>query len=179
MICEIYYHDCKINLECIQFNFWFWSIIYSDDYNYRYGPPTRTEYRLIVENLSSRISWQVSTLQMDYVSSFITHHQGRGAGAGCRGHCILDQAPQHTLTGKWMSVGLDQWTDGPLSLDIWWNARSILTIGQRKQRSSEKIRCRWNLLMVWTDIWWRLVNKTHTTTHWALEGRSGIWTTSI
>ncbi|XP_049886035.1 serine-arginine protein 55 isoform X1 [Pectinophora gossypiella] len=28
------------------------------DYNYRYGPPTRTEYRLIVENLSSRISWQ-------------------------------------------------------------------------------------------------------------------------
>ncbi|XP_034835961.1 serine/arginine-rich splicing factor 5 isoform X2 [Maniola hyperantus] len=24
----------------------------------RYGPPTRTEYRLIVENLSSRISWQ-------------------------------------------------------------------------------------------------------------------------
>ncbi|XP_049886038.1 serine-arginine protein 55 isoform X4 [Pectinophora gossypiella] len=29
-----------------------------EDYNYRYGPPTRTEYRLIVENLSSRISWQ-------------------------------------------------------------------------------------------------------------------------
>ena len=26
----------------------------------RYGPPTRTEYRLIVENLSSRVSWQVS-----------------------------------------------------------------------------------------------------------------------
>ncbi len=25
----------------------------------RYGPPTRTEYRLIVENLSSRVSWQV------------------------------------------------------------------------------------------------------------------------
>jgi arginine/serine-rich splicing factor 4/5/6 len=24
----------------------------------RYGPPTRTEYRLIVENLSSRVSWQ-------------------------------------------------------------------------------------------------------------------------
>lgn len=30
----------------------------SSDNNYRYGPPTRTEYRLIVENLSSRISWQ-------------------------------------------------------------------------------------------------------------------------
>ncbi|KAK7605497.1 hypothetical protein V9T40_007355 [Parthenolecanium corni] len=26
--------------------------------NERYGPPTRTDYRLIVENLSSRISWQ-------------------------------------------------------------------------------------------------------------------------
>ncbi|XP_026331405.1 serine-arginine protein 55 isoform X2 [Hyposmocoma kahamanoa] len=29
-----------------------------EDYSYRYGPPTRTDYRLIVENLSSRISWQ-------------------------------------------------------------------------------------------------------------------------
>ncbi|XP_075985010.1 serine and arginine rich splicing factor B52 isoform X2 [Anticarsia gemmatalis] len=29
-----------------------------DDYSYRYGPPTRTEHRLIIENLSSRISWQ-------------------------------------------------------------------------------------------------------------------------
>lgn len=26
----------------------------------RYGPPLRTEYRLIVENLSTRVSWQVS-----------------------------------------------------------------------------------------------------------------------
>jgi len=25
----------------------------------KYGPPTRTDYKLIVENLSSRISWQV------------------------------------------------------------------------------------------------------------------------
>lgn len=24
----------------------------------RYGPPTRTDYRVIIENLSSRISWQ-------------------------------------------------------------------------------------------------------------------------
>ena len=24
----------------------------------KYGPPTRTDYRLIVENLSSRVSWQ-------------------------------------------------------------------------------------------------------------------------
>lgn len=28
----------------------------------RYGPPTRTEYRLTVENLSSRVSWQVSNI---------------------------------------------------------------------------------------------------------------------
>ncbi|KAK2162936.1 hypothetical protein LSH36_89g04037 [Paralvinella palmiformis] len=27
----------------------------------KYGPPVRTEYRLIVENLSSRVSWQVSS----------------------------------------------------------------------------------------------------------------------
>ena len=25
----------------------------------RYGPPTRTEHRLIIENLSTRVSWQV------------------------------------------------------------------------------------------------------------------------
>ncbi|PIO24516.1 hypothetical protein AB205_0081070 [Aquarana catesbeiana] len=25
----------------------------------RYGPPVRTEHRIIVENLSSRVSWQV------------------------------------------------------------------------------------------------------------------------
>lgn len=35
------------------------SRIFFDDPS-RYGPPTRTEYRLIVENLSSRVSWQVS-----------------------------------------------------------------------------------------------------------------------
>ncbi|KAI8437724.1 hypothetical protein MSG28_011958 [Choristoneura fumiferana] len=33
---------------------------YITDSNYRYGPPTRTEYRLVVENLSSRISWQMT-----------------------------------------------------------------------------------------------------------------------
>lgn len=31
---------------------------------YRYGPPTRTENRLIVENLSSRVSWQVCILSV-------------------------------------------------------------------------------------------------------------------
>lgn len=34
-------------------------IMLRDDRNDRYGPPTRTNYRLIVENLSSRVSWQV------------------------------------------------------------------------------------------------------------------------
>ena len=28
----------------------------------KYGPPTRTDYRVIVENLSSRVSWQVTFL---------------------------------------------------------------------------------------------------------------------
>lgn len=33
---------------------------YSQSGSSRYGPPVRTEHRIIVENLSSRISWQVS-----------------------------------------------------------------------------------------------------------------------
>lgn len=36
-----------------------YAIFFRDDRNDRYGPPTRTNYRLIVENLSSRVSWQV------------------------------------------------------------------------------------------------------------------------
>jgi len=28
-------------------------------HRYRYGPPMRTPYRVVVENLSSRVSWQV------------------------------------------------------------------------------------------------------------------------
>uniref|UniRef100_A0A1L8DG37 Putative alternative splicing factor srp55/b52/srp75 rrm superfamily n=1 Tax=Nyssomyia neivai TaxID=330878 RepID=A0A1L8DG37_9DIPT len=32
------------------------------DKSSRYGPPLRTEYRLVVENLSSRVSWQVNLL---------------------------------------------------------------------------------------------------------------------
>lgn len=31
---------------------------YASERDNRYGPPTRTEYRVIVENLSSRVSWQ-------------------------------------------------------------------------------------------------------------------------
>lgn len=29
----------------------------------RYGPPARTEHRLIVENISSRVSWQVGSTE--------------------------------------------------------------------------------------------------------------------
>ncbi|XP_055637167.1 serine-arginine protein 55 isoform X4 [Toxorhynchites rutilus septentrionalis] len=35
----------------------------------RYGPPLRTEYRLIVENLSSRVSWQATLLSLTGVCS--------------------------------------------------------------------------------------------------------------
>ena len=28
----------------------------------KYGPPTRTDYRVTVENLSTRVSWQVSLI---------------------------------------------------------------------------------------------------------------------
>lgn len=34
--------------------------VFSLNSSSRYGPPVRTEHRIIVENLSSRISWQVS-----------------------------------------------------------------------------------------------------------------------
>ena len=37
---------------------------------FRYGPPTRTENRVTVENLSSRVSWQVG-LDLGSISSLI------------------------------------------------------------------------------------------------------------
>lgn len=37
----------------------------------RYGPPTRTEYQLTVENLSSRVSWQVRRSAADFIYLFI------------------------------------------------------------------------------------------------------------
>jgi len=36
--------------------------------SFRYGPPTRTDSRIIVENISSRVSWQVGFL-VDFVPS--------------------------------------------------------------------------------------------------------------
>lgn len=47
---------------------------FSSDYSYRYGPPTRTEYRLVVENLSSRISWQVRTAAGTPLGPSSFHH---------------------------------------------------------------------------------------------------------
>jgi len=38
--------------------------------SFRYGPPTRTDYRIIVENISSRVSWQVGFL-VDFVPCFL------------------------------------------------------------------------------------------------------------
>lgn len=39
-------------------------------FNFRYGPPRNTEYRVIVENLSSRVSWQVSSWFVYYFKHF-------------------------------------------------------------------------------------------------------------
>jgi len=47
-----------------------------DDRNDRYGPPTRTNYRLIVENLSSRVSWQVRNnldVNLYYLITILLH----------------------------------------------------------------------------------------------------------
>ena len=32
----------------------------------KYGPPTRTDYRVVVENLSSRVSWQVTSFYLTF-----------------------------------------------------------------------------------------------------------------
>ena len=57
----------------------------------RYGPPTRTENRVIVENLSSRVSWQVRAGSPDgvcpcRVPSELCERHGTGAG-GVGGVC--------------------------------------------------------------------------------------------
>ncbi|KAM3873714.1 uncharacterized protein ACN63O_001603 [Diretmus argenteus] len=50
-----------------------------------YGPPVRTEHRLIVENLSSRISWQVKIGSTGLWSQPITAHgQGERESGGSR-----------------------------------------------------------------------------------------------
>ncbi len=43
----------------------------------KYGPPTRTDYKVIVENLSSRVSWQV---RMSKTIFFLAQEQPRGRG---------------------------------------------------------------------------------------------------
>lgn len=51
-----------LKFSCTEFSSTFLPLILS-----RYGPPRNTEYRVIVENLSSRVSWQVC----DLLSSFL------------------------------------------------------------------------------------------------------------
>ncbi|KAL6432980.1 hypothetical protein ACFW04_006351 [Cataglyphis niger] len=47
---------------------------YGDSRRSAYGPPTRTEYRLTVENLSSRVSWQVSGIHVSrFLGIFLSH----------------------------------------------------------------------------------------------------------
>lgn len=38
----------------------------------KYGPPTRTDYRVVVSNLSSRVSWQVMS-NFDSKCRVVTH----------------------------------------------------------------------------------------------------------
>ena len=40
----------------------------------KYGPPTRTNYRVTVENLSSRVSWQVSLILLLLSSLKLSKH---------------------------------------------------------------------------------------------------------
>ena len=44
-------------VECIVFIHFF--VLFLPHWGSRYGPPVRTQYRVIVENMSSRTSWQV------------------------------------------------------------------------------------------------------------------------
>jgi len=37
----------------------------------KYGPPTRTKYRMIVENLSTKMSWQWRNLRLTTLSYFV------------------------------------------------------------------------------------------------------------
>ena len=39
----------------------------------KYGPPTRTDYRVTVENLSTRVSWQVSVTQQPRLGHIFTN----------------------------------------------------------------------------------------------------------
>ncbi|KAG8199284.1 hypothetical protein JTE90_011753 [Oedothorax gibbosus] len=56
----------------------------------KYGPPTRTEYRLIVENLSSRVSWQFPSIQPEIRLWVESAMCARGSEAvGCRALAIL------------------------------------------------------------------------------------------
>lgn len=86
--------------------------LHSYDLNSRYGPPTRTEYRLTVENLSSRISWQVR--QPPTLSGPSSSHQ---PGSRTHGH----RAGRSTNRGQWGTV---QGTGHHLHPPLWTGSRS-------------------------------------------------------
>lgn len=61
----------------------------------KYGPPTRTEYRLIVENLSSRCSWQdlkvwASSTSQIRLGMGKSRKQAIYAGLGIHGVMVTD-----------------------------------------------------------------------------------------
>jgi hypothetical protein len=66
----------------------------------RYGPPTRTEFRLIVENLSSRVSWQVNISQQ-----YLFYCRGMEEGEQHSRHlCIELILIIHVLTFEWNTI---------------------------------------------------------------------------
>lgn len=100
---------------------------YSSDYNYRYGPPTRTEYRLVVENLSSRISWQVRS-DRDVLGPSSSHHLPSTQGPGR--FTLLEGSAGHREA------------DGTMAL--WWHH---ITHGARKLNDCSKRF--WRLAQNW------------------------------
>lgn len=62
----------------------------------KYGPPTRTEYRLIVENLSSRCSWQDLKV---WASSPFREQAGRDSRAG-KGLAVCRPRPTENVMGS-------------------------------------------------------------------------------
>ncbi|KAL2716085.1 serine-arginine protein 55 isoform X1 [Vespula squamosa] len=53
----------------------------------RYGPPTRTEYRLTVENLSSRVSWQTFCAFFARRNKAKENHTEKKIHIRCQGQC--------------------------------------------------------------------------------------------
>lgn len=101
---------------------------YSSDYNYRYGPPTRTEYRLVVENLSSRISWQVRS-DRDVLGPSSSHHLPSTQGPGR--FTLLEGSAGHREADGTMAL----WgTHHPWSTETEWLQQAFLKTGTKLAR---------------------------------------------